>query len=109
RTPRVDVTGSENPIMSKGEKDCFAEITFFVNGKIWKSSWKQAINRNGKLNPVKRMIADEKDEIHADQARTCDSKIIEILDRKSTRLNSSHVKISYAVFCLKKKKITHEK
>src|SRR5690606_39644733 len=27
-------------------------------------------------------------------------------DRKSTRLNSSHVKISYAVFCLKKKKET---
>src|SRR5690349_22609394 len=27
-------------------------------------------------------------------------------DRKSTRLNSSHVEISYAVFCLKKKKIT---
>src|SRR5690606_39616411 len=27
----------------------------------------------------------------------------ETLDRKSTRLNSSHVKISYAVFCLKKK------
>src|SRR5690606_40769679 len=29
------------------------------------------------------------------------------LDRKSTRLNSSHVKISYAVFCLKKKKETN--
>src|SRR5690606_41454805 len=28
----------------------------------------------------------------------------EAQDRKSTRLNSSHVKISYAVFCLKKKK-----
>src|SRR5690606_42135266 len=28
-------------------------------------------------------------------------------DRKSTRLNSSHVKISYAVFCLKKKKLAH--
>src|SRR5207249_6810951 len=28
----------------------------------------------------------------------------ETLDRKSTRLNSSHVSISYAVFCLKKKK-----
>src|SRR5690606_40247811 len=27
-----------------------------------------------------------------------------LIDRKSTRLNSSHVKISYAVFCLKKKK-----
>src|SRR3712207_7744037 len=30
----------------------------------------------------------------------------EILDRKSTRLNSSHANISYAVFCLKKKKDT---
>src|SRR5437870_11558481 len=29
-------------------------------------------------------------------------------DRKSTRLNSSHVAISYAVFCLKKKKINQE-
>src|SRR5438270_5488233 len=29
------------------------------------------------------------------------------LDRKSTRLNSSHSQISYAVFCLKKKKIKH--
>src|SRR3712207_7741366 len=28
-------------------------------------------------------------------------------DRKSTRLNSSHANISYAVFCLKKKKKTH--
>src|SRR5690606_40836142 len=31
-----------------------------------------------------------------------------VKDRKSTRLNSSHVKISYAVFCLKKKKTSHE-
>src|SRR5215813_14706950 len=30
-------------------------------------------------------------------------------DRKSTRLNSSHVRISYAVFCLKKKKQNHSK
>src|SRR3989442_5636620 len=29
---------------------------------------------------------------------------IELQDRKSTRLNSSHVRISYAVFCLTKKK-----
>src|SRR4051794_41684081 len=29
------------------------------------------------------------------------------LDRKSTRLNSSHPSISYAVFCLKKKKSLH--
>src|SRR3712207_7616798 len=29
-------------------------------------------------------------------------------DRKSTRLNSSHANISYAVFCLKKKKLSHK-
>src|SRR4051812_49945475 len=31
--------------------------------------------------------------------------LADLLDRKSTRLNSSHMSISYAVFCLKKKKI----
>src|SRR5437667_6839802 len=31
------------------------------------------------------------------------------VDRKSTRLNSSHITISYAVFCLKKKKKTKKK
>src|SRR3712207_7227593 len=43
-----------------------------------------------------------------DRARhnTADQKLIGFLlvDRKSTRLNSSHANISYAVFCLKKKK-----
>src|SRR3712207_7218658 len=32
----------------------------------------------------------------------------EVLDRKSTRLNSSHANISYAVFCLKKKNIASQ-
>src|SRR5258708_30977524 len=35
-------------------------------------------------------------------------RVEEFLDRKSTRLNSSHQIISYAVFCLKKKKKNHE-
>src|SRR5207253_5178919 len=34
--------------------------------------------------------------------------LIERVDRKSTRLNSSHVAISYAVFCLKKKKTGYQ-
>src|SRR5690554_7598149 len=33
-----------------------------------------------------------------------DKSFVQDIDRKSTRLNSSHVRISYAVFCLKKKK-----
>src|SRR5258705_7035696 len=36
------------------------------------------------------------------------SLLADIGDRKSTRLNSSHLGISYAVFCLKKKKHTSE-
>src|SRR3712207_8945962 len=36
----------------------------------------------------------------------CGPAYAETLDRKSTRLNSSHANISYAVFCLKKKKTT---
>src|SRR5690349_24147185 len=42
----------------------------------------------------------------AGDGRHVDRKAV-ILDRKSTRLNSSHVEISYAVFCLKKKKRKH--
>src|SRR5690606_42158907 len=37
---------------------------------------------------------------HLERRRTADGRD---RDRKSTRLNSSHVKISYAVFCLKKR------
>src|SRR3712207_7030451 len=33
-----------------------------------------------------------------------DMRFLQLKDRKSTRLNSSHANISYAVFCLKKKK-----
>src|SRR5690606_41767139 len=39
----------------------------------------------------------------------CPARPSDASDRKSTRLNSSHVKISYAVFCLKKKKDTKTK
>src|SRR2546426_4660256 len=40
----------------------------------------------------------------AELARLFPPGPLEVLDRKSTRLNSSHLVISYAVFCLKKKK-----
>src|SRR5699024_11751298 len=43
---------------------------------------------------------------HCGQIAVAQSRKV-IQDRKSTRLNSSHVSISYAVFCLKKKNKTH--
>src|SRR3712207_8131342 len=42
---------------------------------------------------------------HVGRARGREA-VVMVLDRKSTRLNSSHANISYAVFCLKKKKTT---
>src|SRR5690606_41421129 len=44
----------------------------------------------------------DKTSLTIDQVKEYSGEVKEI-DRKSTRLNSSHVKISYAVFCLKKK------
>src|SRR5439155_21416209 len=40
----------------------------------------------------------------AERIREAHAQLLLFADRKSTRLNSSHVAISYAVFCLKKKK-----
>src|SRR5207302_11062202 len=64
----------------------------------------------GQLGPEKGqrvLVLDEEDRIHAPldlgPQHALDLGYL-LLDRKSTRLNSSHVKISYAVFCLKKKK-----
>src|SRR2546422_7513120 len=45
----------------------------------------------------------------AGAARARRRQAVKRLDRKSTRLNSSHGYISYAVFCLKKKKKTEDK
>ena len=59
---------------------------------------------------VKFSIEDEiNDLLYQKDELESDNKKIEFIlnnetDRKSTRLNSSHVAISYAVFCLKKKK-----
>src|SRR3712207_8301459 len=63
----------------------------------------QSIRRAGVNNPV--MMLDEIDKLGSDFRGDPASALLEILDRKSTRLNSSHANISYAVFCLKKKTI----
>src|SRR3989442_4821953 len=55
-----------------------------------------ALGRSG-ARPCRRQRADEDAQQSGPPGGTG-------VDRKSTRLNSSHVRISYAVFCLKKKK-----
>src|SRR3712207_7460888 len=44
--------------------------------------------------------------LHTTVAAGEQGDVVGVADRKSTRLNSSHANISYAVFCLKKKKKT---
>src|SRR3712207_7179003 len=51
--------------------------------------------------PDEHGVADDLDEADEEEARERDRR--DPQDRKSTRLNSSHANISYAVFCLKKK------
>src|SRR5690554_7351636 len=52
----------------------------------------------GVLKPHSGSVSINGTDIHEEAWRTKG-----LIDRKSTRLNSSHVRISYAVFCLKKK------
>src|SRR5690606_40751898 len=66
-----------------------------------------ALARQGIVQPLAPVPGRQIDSMYA--APLADGVILigiheQQVDRKSTRLNSSHVKISYAVFCLKKKK-----
>src|SRR3712207_8707287 len=54
-----------------------------------------------------RKIAEKEVQVRKDASARTTSLLQKVLDRKSTRLNSSHANISYAVFCLKKKNYIH--
>src|SRR3712207_8346676 len=60
-------------------------------------------NINKELKELQLQL--EKEQIKSNEITTAKVDIDSYIDRKSTRLNSSHANISYAVFCLKKKKI----
>src|SRR5690349_22345070 len=73
--------------------------------KVFKRRSEQALGcrfvrdrRRGLRGPVRAQVRELAD------ARVLGDQVVAFEDRKSTRLNSSHVEISYAVFCLKKKK-----
>src|SRR2546427_464655 len=55
---------------------------------------------------VQAQVGDQsRSEEHTSELQSQSNLVCRIIDRKSTRLNSSHSQISYAVFCLKKKKV----
>src|SRR3712207_6962032 len=88
--------------------------TLFPYTTLFRSEFSQSRLRRKKLLKAElgkdcttRHVADENPSLHRDALyellglRALETK----RDRKSTRLNSSHANISYAVFCLKKKNI----
>src|SRR5438874_6228624 len=60
--------------------------------------------RDGAVEPVEGVAEIGRDGVPRLPEREGAAQRLRLEDRKSTRLNSSHVEISYAVFCLKKKK-----
>src|SRR5437899_9244802 len=78
----------------------FPYTTLFRSGRIWnRSQPSHSFNRNVRKDPLVRRH-------ETNHRQHCRSRGSFRTDRKSTRLNSSHLGISYAVFCLKKKKKT---
>src|SRR5690554_7509021 len=69
--------------------------------QLGRTLWKLILGDNPRPYTRGAILAFGRKQIHAN---TFGAATLQISDRKSTRLNSSHVRISYAVFCLKKKK-----
>src|SRR5437660_6546777 len=68
------------------------------------------VERNLVVEVARTVLADLRARIAGESNWTAlglNAASVEELDRKSTRLNSSHVAISYAVLCLKKKRMSH--
>src|SRR2546430_11698731 len=86
-------------------------LTFFffndtATTEIYTLSLHDALPIYTPLNKVPLLVVDPKVmlEQQAKWTKLYEELFVELRDRKSTRLNSSHSQISYAVFCLKKKK-----
>src|SRR3712207_7705930 len=72
-------------------------------GNALKHSPRLFENRELRVNTCfNRILAQQTGTEGMDRRNPCTLHLLTHLDRKSTRLNSSHANISYAVFCLKK-------
>src|SRR5690554_7412508 len=80
-------------------KDIFQNCLVLYPGSVWESEINELRNRLSKWNREQQQIFRQ---FVLDAERLeIDANGRVLIDRKSTRLNSSHVRISYAVFCLK--------
>src|SRR3989442_11339895 len=79
--------------------------TLFPYTTLFRSQYSPLVGENGQIVGGLAIVRDvtERKRVEEELARS-NAELEKFRDRKSTRLNSSHVRISYAVFCLKKKK-----
>src|SRR3712207_7124017 len=71
--------------------------TTLFRSEVGHDTWGERLADEGAQRPVPRRV-------HPDEGAALEEREVVLVDRKSTRLNSSHANISYAVFCFKKKK-----
>src|SRR3712207_6867424 len=83
----------------------FPYTTLFRSYK-WTPGSGQSTNKGGIWRTQEQTLQSMKRYQESGGKLTLNALCLIRLDRKSTRLNSSHANISYAVFCLKKKKNT---
>src|SRR2546426_4680312 len=83
----------------------FPYTTLFRSCSSVESFAQRADGRERRARGLERWPQRQWDVVHPEcRAALVDARKSRVQDRKSTRLNSSHLVISYAVFCLKKKK-----
>ncbi len=86
RIPRINQTISKSlientgAILTRGTKDCYAELDYEVKGKGYRAYWSIAYNRNNNLNDYKMELASLPDETHLVQKKSeCPGKNEEII------------------------------
>src|SRR5690242_21605242 len=98
------VPGSNHPPPSENQNGILASLAHEINNPLQALlSSLQLMQAEGTLSENNRRYL----AVAGEEARRISQILhaaMELKDRKSTRLNSSHMSISYAVFCLKKKK-----
>src|SRR3989442_9640942 len=76
--------------------------TLFPYTTLFRSGQQQLVQQRKRIDDLLQEMDQARAEAEVQEQRAASAQ--QEIDRKSTRLNSSHVRISYAVFCLKKKK-----
>src|SRR3712207_7954935 len=86
----------------------FPYTTLFRSKRLARDGWDVTflgVGRGGRVSPADVAAAIRPDTVLVSVMWVNnETGVVQPIDRKSTRLNSSHANISYAVFCLKKKK-----